>query len=171
MSVDGAYGDIAVFGTNLGLMSIGGCVIAKLLNVMEKVDNKPIEINNIIKYTVRDEILHVLGDDFTPNMEQQTKLKYMNMVMNENLRLHPPVSHLPRRVTSQDIKFRNHIIPAKTSIVIFIYGIHHSPKNWKDPENLILKDLKMIINNTSSILRVIPIKNYGKECYLVQILL
>jgi hypothetical protein len=40
---------------------------------------------------VRDEILRVLGDDLMPNMEQQRELKYMNMVINENLRLYPPV--------------------------------------------------------------------------------
>ena len=40
---------------------------------------------------VRDEILRVLGDDLTPSMEQQRELKYMNMVINENLRLYPPV--------------------------------------------------------------------------------
>ncbi|GBC01637.1 hypothetical protein RclHR1_04270015 [Rhizophagus clarus] len=86
---------------------------------------------------VREEILRVLGDDLTPSMEQQKELKYMNMVINENLRLYPPVAHLPQRLTSQDIKFRDHVIPAKTPIVLFIYGIHHSSKNWKEPEKFI----------------------------------
>ena len=40
---------------------------------------------------VRDEIFHVLGDDLTPSMEQQKELEYMNMAINENLRLYPPV--------------------------------------------------------------------------------
>ena len=40
---------------------------------------------------VRDEILRVLGDDLIPSMEQQKELKYMGMVINENLRLYPPV--------------------------------------------------------------------------------
>ena len=37
----------------------------------------------------------------------------------------------------QDIKFRNHVIPAKTPIILSIYGIHHSSRNWKDPEKFI----------------------------------
>ncbi|GES99835.1 cytochrome P450 [Rhizophagus clarus] len=86
---------------------------------------------------VRDEILRVLGDDLIPSMEQQKELKYMNMVINENLRLYPPVARLPRRTNSQEIKFRNHIIPEKTQISIFIYGVHHSSKNWNDPEKFI----------------------------------
>jgi cytochrome P450 len=44
-----------------------------------------------VQKKVRDEILRVLGDDLTPSMEQQKELKYMNMVINENLRLFPPV--------------------------------------------------------------------------------
>ncbi|PKY49170.1 hypothetical protein RhiirA4_422744 [Rhizophagus irregularis] len=41
------------------------------------------------------------------------EIKIYEHGMNENLRLYLPVSHLPRRVTSQDIKFHDHIIPAK----------------------------------------------------------
>jgi cytokinin trans-hydroxylase len=44
-----------------------------------------------VQKKVRDEILQVLGDDLIPSMEQQKNLKYMSMVMNENLRLYPPV--------------------------------------------------------------------------------
>ncbi|CAB5392950.1 unnamed protein product [Rhizophagus irregularis] len=86
---------------------------------------------------VRDEILRVLGDNLIPSVEQQKELKYMNMVINENLRLYPPVAQLPQRFNSQEIKFRNHVIPAKTPIELSIYGIHHSSRNWKDPEKFI----------------------------------
>jgi cytochrome P450 len=47
--------------------------------------------NKDVQQKVRDEIFRVLGDDLTPNMEQHKELKYMNMVINENLRLYPPV--------------------------------------------------------------------------------
>ncbi|RIA87169.1 cytochrome P450 [Glomus cerebriforme] len=94
-------------------------------------------IHKDVQKKVRDEIFRVLGDDLTPNMEQQKELKYMNMVINENLRLYPPIASLPRRINSQDIKFRNHVIPARTPILAFIYGVHHSSKNWEDPEKFI----------------------------------
>jgi len=70
-------------------------------------------------------------------MEQQKELKYMNMVINENLRLYPPVPQLSRREPLQDLKFHDHVIPAKTSIILSIYGIHHSSKNWENPEKFI----------------------------------
>ncbi|CAG8672283.1 22140_t:CDS:10 [Rhizophagus irregularis] len=57
---------------------------------------------------VREEILRVLGDDLTPSMEQQKELKYMNMVINENLRLYPPIAQLPRRYPIHDVRFRDY---------------------------------------------------------------
>ncbi|GES99836.1 cytochrome P450 [Rhizophagus clarus] len=94
-------------------------------------------VHKDVQKKVRDEILRVLGDDLIPSMEQQKELKYMNMVINENLRLYPPVAHLPRRITSQEIRFHDHVIPTGTPIVLFIYGVHHSSRNWKDPEKFI----------------------------------
>jgi cytochrome P450 len=44
-----------------------------------------------VQKKVRDEILRVIGDDLIPSLEQQKELKYMNMVINENLRLYAPV--------------------------------------------------------------------------------
>ncbi|CAG8434026.1 9716_t:CDS:2 [Funneliformis mosseae] len=74
-----------------------------------------------VQRKARDEILRVLGDILTPTIDQQRELKYLNMVIKENLRLYPPKSC---------------ILP-KTPIAINIYGIHHSPKYWKDPEEFI----------------------------------
>ena len=47
------------------------------------------------------------------------------------------VHRLPLRKNSETIKFRNHVFLPKTPIAINIYGIHHSPKYWKDPEEFI----------------------------------
>ncbi|GBB91360.1 hypothetical protein RclHR1_01860014 [Rhizophagus clarus] len=94
-------------------------------------------IHKEIQKKVRDEILRVLGDDLTPSIEQQKELKYMNMVINENLRLYPPAPELQRRYNTQDVKFHNHVIPAKTNLILFVYGIHHSSKNWENPEKFI----------------------------------
>ncbi|CAG8486763.1 10773_t:CDS:10 [Funneliformis caledonium] len=44
-----------------------------------------------VQRKARDEILRVLGDSLTPTIDQQRELKYLNMVIKENLRLYPPV--------------------------------------------------------------------------------
>jgi len=94
-------------------------------------------IHKDVQQKVRDEIERVLGDNLMPTMEQQKELKYMNMVINENLRLYTPIPRLPNRCAVQDIKFRNHVIPAKTPLALFIYGVHHSSNNWENPEKFI----------------------------------
>ena len=38
---------------------------------------------------------------------------------------------------TQDIKFRNHVIPANSPISLNVYGIQYSSKNWKNPEKFI----------------------------------
>ncbi|CAI2183479.1 2509_t:CDS:10, partial [Funneliformis geosporum] len=90
-----------------------------------------------VQSKVYEELLCVLGDNLTPTIEQQRELKYMNMVLNENLRFYPPVYQLPRRENAEIIKFRNHTLLPKTPILINIYGIHHSSKYWKNPEEFI----------------------------------
>ncbi|CAG8727413.1 30387_t:CDS:2, partial [Gigaspora margarita] len=71
----------------------------------------------------REEILTVLGDDLTPSAEQHRSLKYLNMIIYVNLRLYP--------------KCCGNVIPTGACIQIFIYGIHHSSKLWKNPEEFL----------------------------------
>ncbi|CAG8849723.1 8533_t:CDS:2, partial [Gigaspora margarita] len=85
----------------------------------------------------REEVLRVLGDDLIPSSEQHASLKYLNMIIRENLRLYPSVGGLPLRVVTEDIKLKNFLIPTGTPISLFVYGIHHSPKLWKNPEEFL----------------------------------
>ncbi|CAG8775300.1 1716_t:CDS:2, partial [Racocetra persica] len=90
-----------------------------------------------VQRKAREEILRVLGDDSTPSLEQQKSLKYLDMILHENLRLYPPIAILPARKTTKDVECRGHVIPAGACIQLFIYGIHHSPKLWKNPEEFL----------------------------------
>ncbi|CAG8523270.1 24828_t:CDS:10 [Dentiscutata erythropus] len=93
-------------------------------------------IHKNVQDKVREEILRILGDNLIPSAEQHASLNYLNMVIRENLRLYPPVS-LPFRASTEDLKCKNFLIPAGTPITLFIYGIQHSPKLWKDPEEFL----------------------------------
>jgi len=90
-----------------------------------------------VQQQAREEILTVLGDDLTPSAEQHRSLKYLNMIIYENLRLYPPIAILPARVTTKDIECCGNVIPTGACIQIFIYGIHHSSKLWKNPEEFL----------------------------------
>ncbi|CAG8550601.1 15572_t:CDS:10, partial [Cetraspora pellucida] len=94
-------------------------------------------IHKDVQEKARKEVLNILGDNLTPSTEQHTSLKYLNMIIRENLRLYPPAGILPLRVLAEDLKYKNFLIPAGTPISLFIYGIHHSPKLWNNPEQFL----------------------------------
>ncbi|CAG8778781.1 1405_t:CDS:1, partial [Cetraspora pellucida] len=47
------------------------------------------------------------------------------------------VPMLPFRKVAEDLKYKNHVIPAGTGIAVFIYGIQHSSKLWENPEKFV----------------------------------
>lgn len=49
------------------------------------------------------------------------------------MRLHPPVPFI-RRGINQDVRLSGHTIPAKTSLGIQIYALHHNEEFFPDPE-------------------------------------
>ena len=63
-------------------------------------------------------------------------LPYLDMVINESLRIYPP-AYIVNRVTKNDIILNGISIPKNLTIAIPIYGIHHNEKLWPDPEKFI----------------------------------
>ncbi|CAG8664746.1 1706_t:CDS:10, partial [Racocetra persica] len=94
-------------------------------------------IHKDVQEKARKEVLTILGDNLTPSIEQHTSLKYLNMVIRENLRSYPPVGALPLRVLAEDLKYKNFFLPAGTPVSLFIYGMHHSTKLWENPEEFL----------------------------------
>ncbi|XP_040846118.1 cytochrome P450 4F2-like [Ochotona curzoniae] len=62
------------------------------------------------------------------------QLPYMTMCIKESLRLHPPVTVISRRCT-QDVPLPDgRVIPKGIICLISIFGTHHNPTVWPDPE-------------------------------------
>ncbi|KAG0778198.1 hypothetical protein G6F16_013167 [Rhizopus arrhizus] len=62
--------------------------------------------NKRVQQKLREEIINILGDDdmdIVPSLEELKQMKYMNMVIKENLRLNMPVDLLLPRKTAEDI--------------------------------------------------------------------
>jgi len=59
------------------------------------------------------------------------KLDYLDAVLNESLRMYPPAWQTGR-MSEEQVKLGNYTIPAKTSIQIPIYSIHHCEDYWPD---------------------------------------
>ncbi|WP_040405951.1 cytochrome P450 [Amycolatopsis nigrescens] len=78
------------------------------------------------------EAVEVLGDRL-PVFEDLHRLKYTAMVVEEVMRLYPPVWLLPRVATEED-EIAGHRIPAGSDVVVVPYTLHRHPEFWPEPE-------------------------------------
>ncbi|XP_044740007.1 probable cytochrome P450 4p3, partial [Chrysoperla carnea] len=87
-----------------------------------------------IQTKLYNEILEVLGDINVDliNVDDLPKLKYMDMVLKESMRLTPTAPVIPREA-SQDIKIDNYTIPKGVNILIPVINIHRNPEYWENP--------------------------------------
>lgn len=66
--------------------------------------------------------------------EDLSLLPFTTMCIKESLRLHPPVTAVSRRCT-EDIAMRDgRVIPKEVICLMSIYGTHHNPDIWPEPQ-------------------------------------
>nr|XP_023020276.1 cytochrome P450 6a2-like [Leptinotarsa decemlineata] len=69
------------------------------------------------------------------NTDSLAEMKYLHQIINESLRLYPPLPTLERKCTkSYKINGTDLIIEKGTSIVIPVFGIHRDPEHYPDPK-------------------------------------
>uniref|UniRef100_A0A5S6M8X6 Myb/SANT-like DNA-binding domain-containing protein 3 n=1 Tax=Xenopus tropicalis TaxID=8364 RepID=A0A5S6M8X6_XENTR len=84
----------------------------------------------------RKEITELLEGKDIKHLEwdELSKLPFTTMCIKESLRLHPPVVAVIRRCT-EDIKLpKGDILPKGNCCIINIFGIHHNPDVWPNPQ-------------------------------------
>ncbi|XP_015472219.1 cytochrome P450 4F4-like [Parus major] len=84
----------------------------------------------------RQEVQQLLAGRDTADIEWEdlSRLPFTTMCIKESLRLHPPVTAVSRRCT-QDVPLRDgRVIPKGVICLMSIYGTHHNPELWPEPE-------------------------------------
>nr|XP_005904199.1 PREDICTED: phylloquinone omega-hydroxylase CYP4F2 [Bos mutus] len=84
----------------------------------------------------RQEVQELLKDRESKEIEWDdlAQLPFLTMCIKESLRLHPPVTVISRSCT-QDITLPDgRVIPKGVICLISIFGTHHNPYVWPDPE-------------------------------------
>ncbi|KAL6187844.1 hypothetical protein ACLB2K_039239 [Fragaria x ananassa] len=83
----------------------------------------------------RREVMQLIGKQTTPNSDGIAKLKTMSMILNETLRLYPPVVSIIRRV-KKDVRLGKIIVPANVELQVPNLAFHHDPLLWGDDVHL-----------------------------------
>ncbi|XP_023756024.1 probable (S)-N-methylcoclaurine 3'-hydroxylase isozyme 2 [Lactuca sativa] len=81
---------------------------------------------------VQDELTEVIG----MNVVQEShlpKLTYLDAVIKETFRLHPPVPLLVQRCPDESCTVGGYTIPKGTIVYMNVWAIHRDPKNWTNP--------------------------------------
>jgi cytochrome P450 len=84
-----------------------------------------------VENKLRAELTQVLGGR-TPELADVEKLRYTRMVLEETLRLYPPVWILGRGVASDDT-LGGHKIPRGGNVIVSPWALHRSPSLWEAP--------------------------------------
>ncbi|CAO2630636.1 Cytochrome P450 3A1 [Lemmus lemmus] len=59
-------------------------------------------------------------------------MEYLDMVLNETLRLYPNGLRLDR-VCKKDVEINGVLLPKGSVVVIPVYALHHDPQYWPEP--------------------------------------
>jgi cytochrome P450 len=81
---------------------------------------------------LREEFDAVLGGE-PLTYSHVPKLEFAAQVVQEGLRLYPPFWMVDRMALSDD-RAGDVEIPRGSTVVVFVYGVHHSSRHWENPE-------------------------------------
>jgi cytochrome P450 len=81
------------------------------------------------------EIDATLGEN-PPGYARVGQLRYLEQVVNETLRMYPPI-HLGSRIAARDLEFQGYRIPAGQRVLYSIYLVQRDPRYWQNPSEFI----------------------------------
>ncbi|KAL2232585.1 UNVERIFIED_CONTAM: Labd-13Z-ene-9,15,16-triol synthase, chloroplastic [Sesamum indicum] len=81
------------------------------------------------------EIRTVVGANKQVEESDISKLPYLQAVIKESLRYHPPGPFLMRRKDGDDLEIKNYVIPKNAAILINIWAIGRDPRIWPNPDS------------------------------------
>nr|BCD59211.1 cytochrome P450 76AD [Bougainvillea peruviana]BCU88504.1 cytochrome p450 76AD [Bougainvillea peruviana] len=91
--------------------------------------------NPIMMKKAQDEIEQVLGKDATIQEADIVKMSYLQAIIKETLRLHPPTVFLLPRKAITNVELYGYIVPKNAQLLVNLWAIGRDPMVWKNPNN------------------------------------
>ncbi|XP_009787639.1 cytochrome P450 98A2-like [Nicotiana tabacum] len=104
--------------------------------------------NPRVQQKVQEELDRVIGSNRIVNESDISKLSYLQYVVKESLRLHPPTPLMLPHMASNNVKVGGYNIPKGSIVHVNVWSLGRDPKIWKDPlqfwpERFIIEDVDM----------------------------
>lgn len=91
--------------------------------------------NPYMMVKVQDEIEQAIGKGCSMVQESDiSKLPYLQAIIKETLRLHPPTVFLLPRKADADVELYGYVVPKNAQVLVNLWAIGRDPKVWKNPE-------------------------------------
>nr|AJD87467.1 cytochrome P450 CYP76AD11 [Phytolacca americana] len=81
----------------------------------------------------QDEIEQVLGKDAIIQESDIPKMPYLQAIIKETLRLHPPTVFLLPRKASSNVELYGYVVPKNAQILVNLWAIGRDPTVWDNP--------------------------------------
>nr|AKI33881.1 cytochrome P450 76AD1-like protein [Ercilla volubilis] len=83
----------------------------------------------------QDELEQVLGNDnVTVQETDMLKLPYLQAIVKETLRMHPPTVFLLPRKADDDVELYGYLVPKNAQVLVNLWAISRDPKTWENPD-------------------------------------
>jgi len=85
-----------------------------------------------VETRLHEEVDEIVGDD-RPSIEHVREFEYLDWVINEAMRLYPPVYAIFRTPTAP-VELGGYEVPPSANIMLSQWAVHRSDRHWADPE-------------------------------------
>lgn len=116
-----------------------------------------------VQQKLQEEIDATFPNKAPPTYDALAQMEYLDMVLNESLRLFPVLSRL-ERVCKKDVEINGVFIPKGTVVVVPSFILHRDPEYWSEPEEFRPERFSKSNKDSISPYAYMPFGNGPRNC-------